>query len=127
MNIIDKINIYFNYKKIDEDQYGNSYYVSKRSKNLDTEDNKRIVMYKGITDPSKIPPKWHAWLHYMISTEDLQKDTEQYSWQKDHLPNLTGTKLAKFPLGHINYGVKREKVSADYNAWNPNSKIIDYG
>jgi NADH:ubiquinone oxidoreductase subunit len=127
MNIINRADIYFNYTKIGEDQYGNSYYVSKYSKNPDTGDNKRMVAYRGITEPSKVPPKWHAWLHYLVSTEELQNDTKKYNWQKDHMPNLTGTKLAKFPSGHISYGGERDKVSADYDAWNPYLNSRNYG
>ncbi len=121
MNIIIRLNIYFNYKYIDEDQFGNRYYEAKIVKNIDTNQKKRLVFYKGLNEPSKVPPKFHAWLHYLISTDDLQdtKNLPRYKWQKERMPNATGTYFAKFPSGHISYGQKRNRVSSDYNAWQP--------
>jgi NADH:ubiquinone oxidoreductase subunit len=56
---------------------------------------KRYVIYNGIIEPSKVPPLWHAWLHYLsheIPTKDLNKN--KLFWQQGHLPNVSGTKRA---------------------------------
>lgn len=89
-------------KNIGKDSFGNRYYIS---------GNKRRIIYKGLAEPSKIPPMWHAWLHYL--TNELPNDNlnKNYQWQKHHTPNLTGTKLAYQPI--------RKIVSSDYQPWKP--------
>jgi NADH:ubiquinone oxidoreductase subunit len=112
VSIINKIFTFFTSDKVGADQFGNRYYVSRFKK--DYLGNKaRYIMYKGIADPSKVPPMWHAWLHYL--SDNLPKETRIYSWQKNHIPNLTGTKLAYIPAKS---GV-RYSVSADYTPWFP--------
>ena len=69
-------------KKIGSDQFGNQYYLS-RFKNASGH-NKRIVIYKGLNEPSKVPPKWHAWLHYMV--DDAPSNDLTYEWQMFLLP-----------------------------------------
>ena len=36
------------------------------------------------------------------------------AWQTEHLPNLTGTKYAHKPKGHILKGGKRAAATGDY-------------
>ena len=79
-----------------------------------------MVIYNGLAEPSKIPPAWHSWLHYLVD-QTPSSAMLTYSWQKAHLPNLTATKMARFPSGHFIYAKDRDKVSSDYQAWNPNS------
>jgi len=96
------------------DEFGNKYYKGRKA---DTSGRiKRWVMYNGMAEPSKVPPSWHGWLHY--TTDDIPD--ENYKWQKPHTPNLTGTKNAYFPSGHESKGGIRNKVSSDYEAWQPN-------
>lgn len=99
------------------DEFGNKYYSSnaKRGKR-----ERRWVIYKGLAEPSKIPPEWHSWLHYLTDTPpnaDTRK--ELHAWQKPHIPNLTGTPKAYYPPGHIKAGGKREHATGDYEAWRP--------
>lgn len=102
-------------KLVGIDASGNRYYVSKKP----NEDGKyrRSVMYNGMVEASKIPPLWHAWLHY--TTDTIPENSEAYSWQKAPQPNLTGTALAYRPAGHITQGGKRPKATGDYQAWEP--------
>ena len=103
-------------KKVGEDEFGNKYYISK----VCDADGKyrRSVIYKGLHEPSKVPPMWHAWLHYI--TDDIPK-IKKYKWQKKYVPNLTGTKRAYMPPGLPASGEdKRHKISGDYEAWKPN-------
>jgi NADH:ubiquinone oxidoreductase subunit len=88
---------------VGEDRFGNKYYKSKK---------KRFVVYKGLREPSKVPPMWHAWLHYMLDEVPKHQDIEGHSWQKNYIPNLTGTKEAYRPT--------RQLVSSDYQPWKPN-------
>ncbi|MBA8667077.1 NADH:ubiquinone oxidoreductase subunit NDUFA12 [Holosporaceae bacterium 'Namur'] len=101
-----------------EDQFGNRYYESKRF-HRDFNRNDRWVYYKGIPEPSKIPPVWYGWLHYQ-SDEVPQKDKKLYKWEKEKVPNLTGTEFAYYPSGHVLGDGKRRKATGDYEAWKPN-------
>ena len=111
MSFLNKLVINFFCKKIGEDQFGNIYYEGKNSDYLGNQ--KRYVVYRGIAEPSKVPPLWHAWLHYL--SDDLPGSEENYSWQHQHLPNLTGTKFSYHPSSEK----LREKVSSDYLKWKP--------
>lgn len=101
-------------KKIGVDQYGNKYYekISNKGK------NKRYVIYNGIVESSKIPPMWHAWLHYIENKVPTMK-ISKYSWQKEHVPNLTGTIYATKPQGSLSKLGKRKSSHADYVSWKP--------
>jgi len=105
--------------KVGEDDYGNTYYEDK-SKTLDGRP-RRYVTYKGYADPSRVPPEWHGWLHH--SYDDLPKDMgiKIHAWQKEHLPNLTGTVHAYKPKGSLDRGGERAKVTSDYEAWSPDA------
>ncbi|MGH6798662.1 MAG: NADH:ubiquinone oxidoreductase subunit NDUFA12, partial [Roseiarcus sp.] len=46
-------------------------------------------------------------------------DRLKYSWQKPHLPNLTGTPLAYRPPGSVLEGGHRAPATGDYEPWTP--------
>lgn len=104
-------------KRVGEDRFGNVYYTEKKAAN--GRRAKRWVIYKGITEGSKVPAEWHAWLHYTVDAPLSEKAEDRYEWQKEHLPNLTGTKHAYRPKGHEYSGGKRAKATGDYQAWSP--------
>lgn len=109
MSFLDYLFIKLFNKKIGEDQFGNKYY---ESNNIDCYKlKKRYVIYKGRTEPSKVPPMWHAWLHHLRNNPPTT-DTS-LTWQLGYTPNLTGTKLA---YNIIPVGPKAESV---YNKWQP--------
>jgi len=99
-------------KKVGEDQFGNSYYVSRK------DEKRRWVVYKGIEEGSKTPPLWNAWLHHTID-EPPSSDAPAHDWEKTHIPNLTGTPHAYRPQGHVTRGGKRAAATGDYQAWSP--------
>ena len=102
--------------KVGEDEFGNIYYSSNRKKPSGREE--RWVFYNGEAEASKVPAKWHAWLHY---TTDDPIDASKEVWQKPHEPNLTGTVSAYSPDkydGNLN-NIKNSRHS-DYEAWKPN-------
>ncbi|MBN9542773.1 MAG: NADH:ubiquinone oxidoreductase subunit NDUFA12 [Alphaproteobacteria bacterium] len=104
------------YKEVGTDHLGNKYYESKCHKTNGK--NRRSVWYNGTPEPSRVPPMWHSWLHY--TTDEIPASNVSYTWQIDHVPNLTGTDYAYRPNGHIYNGGKRDKATGDYEAWNPN-------
>jgi len=96
-------------KKVGADEFGNKYYTSNKGR--------RWVIYNGIAEASKVPADWHRWLHK--TTDETPQNIATQSWEKPHLPNLTGTDLAYVPKGHVNSGKKRNQATGDYEAWKP--------
>ncbi len=117
MRIVTKILLWLNFQNIGHDKFGNKYYESYKT-NKNTSRKIRSVMYKGIAETSKVPAKWHSWLHY-LSDEIPSGNNLQYDWQKEYMPNLTGTKYAYRPKGHMTCGGIRNYVTSDYKAWAP--------
>ena len=96
--------------KVGEDAQGNRYYEDKRKMRYGRP--RRWVMYKGKAEATKIPSQWHGWLH--LTTEPPSQSCAPYPWEKDHLPNLTGT-----PRAHKPIGLKGLKVRKIYEPWIP--------
>lgn len=110
MSLINKLWISLFYNKIGEDQFGNLYYASRQKNYLGI--NKRYVCYKGLDESSKVPPLWHAWLHYL--SDQIPSNVNLYDWQKSYQPNLTGTKNSYSPQIST---IKLQK----YSAWTPSN------
>lgn len=123
-NIGTKLYTSFFGKKVGEDKFGNKYYCSSKSEGKKVgryNKERRWVIYNGKAEASKIPPYWHGWIHYNTDEIPAEKDMKKaYSWQQEHLPNLTGTNLSYLPNGHKNNGGIRDKATGDYIPWNPN-------
>jgi NADH:ubiquinone oxidoreductase subunit len=106
------------------DRYGNRYYREKGAKTLQrgggrASREKRWVIYNGVPEASKVPAMWHAWLHHTIDTVPSDADGKRYSWEKDHVPNLTGTPFAYHPAGSVLRGGHRASTTGDYEPWQP--------
>lgn len=89
--------------QVGTDEFGNQYFVNKKT-------GKRLVIYNGLAEPSKVPMEWHGWLHYTRDDLPTQSESHKFSWQKIHLPNLSGTKNAYAP---------KSSTSQQYQAWKP--------
>jgi NADH:ubiquinone oxidoreductase subunit len=107
--LIDRLLIKFFANQVGKDQFGNKYFISKRQDYLGR--NKRFVVYKGVEDGSKVPALWHSWLHYL--SDQIPEKILSYGWQREHIPNVTGTKYAHNPR---EYYLDRLK---SYKSWNP--------
>lgn len=105
-------------RKVGKDQFGNTYYEAPARKGYKRP--RRWVIYKDRPEASAIPPEWHGWIHYQ-SDDTPSDDTSSFrrKWQKPYTPNLTGTKQAYRPKGHVLEGGKRERATGDYEAWVP--------
>lgn len=108
MHIATIIYTFFFGKFVGNDQSGNSYYQTR----FKGKKEKRWVVYKGVVEATKIPALWHRWLHF--TSNDLPKDNkkENFSWQKKHQPNFTGT-------SKLNNPAKTTKIKEKYQAWKP--------
>ena len=108
--------------KVGSDEFGNKYYKSSKfaGKHIGRYNKeRRWVIFNGKAEASKIPPYWHGWMHYTHESPMTTEESKRYFWQKTHTPNLTGTKYAYMPPGHILKGGERDRAISDYEAWKP--------
>jgi NADH:ubiquinone oxidoreductase subunit len=98
------------------DEQGNRYFQDKRI--IPGPRRKRWVMYNGEPEASRVPPDWHGWLHYTTNTPPPAGGFPRRPWQKDHIPNLTGTPIAYHPPGST-VVVSENKPKPHYEAWRP--------
>ena len=89
---------------VGSDTLGNSYYESVKGK-------RRWVIYNGEVEASKIPNEWYSWMHYTNNKIENVHELKKYDWQKDHIPNQTGTQNSYHPKKNKNATEKK------YNSW----------
>lgn len=103
---------------VGSDEHGNRYYQSRDDRSYDGR-KRRWVVYDGYAEASKVSPDWHGWLHYTFDEPPTEVPLLRRAWEKDHIPNLTGTPSAWRPPGSLaNEGV-RPAATGDYEAWKP--------
>lgn len=106
---------WINGQYVGEDSFGNRYYEHKKNSTRPLNKQKRWVLYKGLLEASKISSQWHGWMHFSFDAPlDLSK---QYSWQKPHTPNMTGTKYAY--RYHSSIDKVSRRVLHNYESWKP--------
>ena len=104
---------------VGEDESGNRYYETVDPRwNYDGR-NRRFVIYNGYADASKVGADWHGWLHHTFAEPPTTAPLKRRVWEKDHLPNLTGTTSAWRPKGSIARLGERPQATGDYEAWRP--------
>ena len=117
MSFVSRLMISMTARQIGEDSFGNRYFEARKPNRLGR--YKRFVVYQGQAEASKVPPEWHGWLHHTEQNPPPENGFARRSWQKDHLPNLTGTIHAHKPSGHLSRGGRRPAATGDYEAWKP--------
>jgi len=116
MDIGTRLFTWLNGRQVGTDGDGNVYYEDKHVR-AGTR-TRRWVIYAGAAEASKVPPEWHAWLHY---TTDAPIKVSARPWLKPHLANATGTPLGYRPQGHDYQGGLRAAATGDYQAWTPDA------
>jgi len=96
--------------RVGQDRQGNVFYRTK-------DDSRRWVIFNGEAEASRIDPDWHGWLHRTWDEPPTDKPLPHKTWEKPHVPNLTGTMAAYAPPGSIRRGAPAPR--ADYEAWSP--------
>lgn len=113
----------FRGERVGEDEFGNVYYRdprAHRSKGLLSSKEKRWVVYNGDAEASRVPPRWHAWLHHTIETPPNEGGVpEKKPWELPHRPNPTMSAEAYRPPGHTFRGGHRARGTGDYEPWIP--------
>ncbi|MAP24654.1 MAG: hypothetical protein CMM87_03875 [Rickettsiales bacterium] len=97
-------------KHVGSDSVGNTYYQSTTQKN----DLARWVVYNKGNDPTTLPPVWAAWLQ--SKTLPVPQKKQCKDWQKQRLPNLSGTDKAHKP--------EQSNDSYSYQAWTPQKNKV---
>lgn len=97
---------------VGEDVLGNVYYRTKDGR-------RRWVLYKNLAEASMVPPEWHGWLHHTVPEPPTVDPPIVKSWEREHVPNLTGTPFAYRPPGSLLGAGKRLHATGDYEAWKP--------
>lgn len=118
MSVLLRLTTSLRGRQVGTDRFGNRYYESHRVQPVYGR-RRRWVLYARETDPTSVPPEWHAWLHH--TTDAPLPEQKRYLWQREHQPNLTGTAAAYRPAGHDYSGGTRRATGADYEAWTPGS------
>ena len=101
------------------DEFGNRYYEARDNSDSYDDRKRRWVVYRGYAEASKIPPDWHGWMHYTFDEPPTTAPLPRRAWEKDHIPNLTGTLNAWRPKGSIARGGRRPAATGDYLPWTP--------
>jgi NADH:ubiquinone oxidoreductase subunit len=101
---------------VGSDEQGNRYFQDKRI--VPGRRRKRWVIYNGEPEASRVPADWHGWLHYTFDTPPPAGGYPRKAWQKDHVPNLTGTPTAYHPPGST-VVASENKPKPHYEAWRP--------
>lgn len=101
-------------EKVGEDEFGNVYY---RAANVPPLGERRWVIYNGVAEASRIPPGWHGWMHHR--TDQVPTGEGVREWEKNWVPNMTGTAAAYRPAGSVLTAAKRPSATGDYDAWSP--------
>ena len=96
-----RLQIFFSGKFVGEDKNGNKYYESKSGR--------RWVIYNGEVEASKIPNEWYSWMHHMNNKIQNDHDLKKYDWQKNHLPNQTGSNNSYHPKKYNSNAKKKYK------------------
>jgi NADH:ubiquinone oxidoreductase subunit len=98
---------------VGKDDAGNIYYQDKKNP------RRRWVIYDGNNDGSRVPPAWQLWLKGTIDELPDEALPPIRKWQKEPIPNLTGTMAAFRPDGALGSGKVRPAATGDYQPWTP--------
>ena len=86
-----------------KDQFGNKYYQNKYGK--------RWVIYNGEVEATKIPNEWYSWMHYTNNKIENLHEVKKYNWQKEHMPNQTGSENSYHP------NKSKNEIKKKYSTW----------
>lgn len=101
------------------DEFGNRYYEAKTNRNSYDGRKRRWVIFNGYAEASKVSPDWHGWLHHTFDAPPTEAPLPRKQFEKDYLPNFSGTPFAWRPKGSLARGGERAPATGDYEAWKP--------
>ena len=101
---------------VGNDEQGNRYFEEEKPSASDGR-KRRWVIYHGVAEASRVPPDWHGWLHHTFDEPPTDAPLVRRAWEKDHVPNMTGTPLAYHPKGSL--ARTDGGIAPEYEAWSP--------
>jgi NADH:ubiquinone oxidoreductase subunit len=104
---------------VGEDQQGNRYFEEGRAPSHPEGYKRRWVIYHGFAEGSRVPPDWHGWLHHQWDEPPTVAPLPIKKFERQHLPNMTGTPLAYRPSGSLARVDAASEPLQDYEAWTP--------
>jgi NADH:ubiquinone oxidoreductase subunit len=114
MDMVTRLKTWLEGEPVGQDRYGNRYFQSRKVRPGSR--RRRWVIYAGAPEATKVPPEWHAWLHY---TTDAPLVPVERPWILPHQPNRTGTAAAWRPAGSQLSKGRRAAATGDYQPWTP--------
>lgn len=105
-------------KLVGSDEQGNRYFEEKEPSASDGR-KRRFVVYHGVAEGSRVTPDWHGWMHHTFDEPPTVAPLKRRAFEKDHVPNMTGTPLAYRPPGSLSRPDSGKGVGPDYEAWSP--------
>jgi len=100
-------------REMGRDEAGNIYFQHSK------DPSRRWVIYHGSNDASRTPPAWNSWLRGQIDDVPEKALPPRRHFQKDPVPNLSGTGETYRPSGSLSLAGKRPAATGDYQAWTP--------
>lgn len=104
-------------RQVGTDEQGNRYFEEAKPSSSEGY-LRRWVVYHGVAEASRVPSDWHGWLHHTFEEPPTEAPFAPKDWEKEHLPNMTGTPLAYHPKGSLSRDGGPEDLN-DYEAWSP--------
>ncbi len=100
-------------REVGRDELGNVYFEHRK------DPSRRWVIYNGSNDASRVPPGWTSWLRGQIGQVPDEALPPRRAFEKDPVPNLSGTGETYRPAGSLSRGARRPAATGDYQAWTP--------
>lgn len=104
-----------NGEEVGRDAQGNIYYRKEAGRQRE----RRWVIYNGDNEASRVPPRWHGWLHF--THDDVPQGEEDLAkpWIREHRANPTGSEQVYLRPGALPTGKARPRTLGDYESWSP--------
>ena len=102
-------------EEVGRDDRGNIYYRHRKNP------ARRWVIYPADNDGSRVPPGWALWLRGTIEELPAKALPPERSFEREHVPNTTGTMATFRPDGALGSGGIRPASTGDYQPWTPDS------
>jgi NADH:ubiquinone oxidoreductase subunit len=106
----------FKGKEVGHDEFGNRYFEMRQADYWGK--NRRICIYNGNPEATKIPAEWHGWMHYKYNFETVKKLENKYIWQSKHIPLISDV-LDKVTARLKGTRTQRQKEQRRYDSWKP--------
>jgi NADH:ubiquinone oxidoreductase subunit len=100
---------------VGEDALGTRYFREKKTPKGLRE--RRWAIFAGEPEASLITPEWHGWMHHTAPAPVPM--SARKPWQLPFRGNVSGTRDAVFPPGHVLGKGARAKATGDYQPWTP--------